>query len=90
MITKNLLDQMVIQLKNDGANEIVLSDLKQKWADVHFTLCADDDIINAKPVRETPQFNLYLVNTSQHCAVLTNDLDHASGVVIAWRVEEEA
>lgn len=90
MISESDLDQIVAKTFEVGAHESGLSNLKQKWATVHFTLCADDDIINAKPVRETSQFNLYLVNTSQYCAVLTNDLDHASGVVIAWRVEEEA
>jgi hypothetical protein len=89
MIEKSDIDQIVAKTHEVGANETGLSVLKQTFAHVHFTLCSDDDIINAKPIYESPQFNVYLVNTSQHCAVLTNDNEKASGVVIAWRVEDE-
>jgi hypothetical protein len=44
----------------------------------------DDDImVNAKPVVERPRFNIYLVNSSDHCSVLSNDPEAASGIVLA-------
>ncbi|MEY3220144.1 MAG: hypothetical protein RIT27_1501 [Pseudomonadota bacterium] len=89
MLSETVLNQIVEKTLEVGAHESGLLVLKQMFPTIHFTLCSDDDILNAKPVRETAQFNLYLVNTSQHCAVLTNDTENASGVVIAWRVEEE-
>lgn len=89
MISENDLNQIVAKTLDVGAHEEGLSILKQTFPNVHFTLCADDDIINGKPVYENSLFNIYLVNTSQHCAVLTNDNEQASGVVIAWRTEDE-
>jgi hypothetical protein len=89
MISENDLDQIVTKTLEVGANESGLAVLKQSFPHLHFTLCSDDDIINGKPIYKNPLFNMYLVNTSQHCAVLTNDADHASGVVIAWRTEDE-
>jgi len=89
MISESDLDQIVAKTHEVGAHESGLSVLKQNFPNIHFTLCSDDDIINGKPLREYPLFNIYLVNTSEHCAVLTNDADNASGVVIAWRTEDE-
>ena len=89
MISENDLNQIVAKTLEIGANESALSVLKQDFPNLHFTLCSDDDIINGKPIQKYPLFNIYLVNTSQHCAVLTNDADNASGVVIAWRTEDE-
>lgn len=89
MISESDINQIVAKTHEVGAHEVGLSALKQAFPHIHFTLCADDDIINAKPLYESPQFNVYLVNTGQHCAVLTNDNEKASGLVIAWRVEDE-
>jgi hypothetical protein len=66
-----------------------VTQLRQDFPDIHFTYCMDDDVAgSAKPVYEHPRFNLYLVDSRQECLCLTNDLDIASGVVVA-EVEEE-
>lgn len=89
MISESDLDQIVAKTLEVGAHESGLSALKQDFPHIHFTLCSDDDVISGRPLREYLLFNIYLVNTSQHCAILTNDADNASGVVIAWRTEDE-
>ncbi|MFD1692587.1 hypothetical protein ACFSHR_16845 [Azotobacter chroococcum] len=48
----------------------------------------DDIVVNAKPVAERPGFNVYLVNSSDHCSVLSNDLGSASGIVLAEIIED--
>lgn len=66
-------------------DEAGLAELRRVWPDLHFTLCADDDVpARLPPVAEGRGFNLYLINGSEHCLSLTNDPDVAIGVVIAW------
>ncbi|MBW9266788.1 MAG: hypothetical protein K1563_01070 [Candidatus Thiodiazotropha sp. (ex. Lucinisca nassula)] len=43
----------------------------------------DDDVIGARPVHEHAGFNLYLVDSSNHCLSFTQDMVVASGLVVA-------
>lgn len=84
MIDPMLLDSVIQQAERSVLDDGLLAGLRDAHPGVHFTLCMDDDILaNAKPVAERPGFNVYLVNSSDHCSVLTNDLDCASGIVLA-------
>lgn len=84
MISQDLLDAVIHQAEQGTLGEPLLASLRQTHPGAHFTLCMDDDIVvNAKPIAARPGFNVYLVNSSDHCLVLTNDLDAASGVVLA-------
>ncbi|WP_448205747.1 hypothetical protein [Azospirillum sp. sgz302134] len=49
----------------------------------HASVMAED------PYREEPGFNLYLVDGSNHCWLITNKPDSATGVVIAQRDEDD-
>lgn len=57
--------------------------LRADFPALTFTVCADDDVIRARPVVERERFNLYLVDGSSHCMSLTSDAAVASGVVVA-------
>ena len=84
MISQELLDAVIRQAEQSVLGEPLLASLRDAHPGAHFTLCMDDDImVNAKPVAERPGFNVYLVNSSDHCLVLTNDPEAASGVVLA-------
>jgi hypothetical protein len=62
-----------------------LAQLRAEWPGLYLTLCGDDDVpARLPPVLERPGFNLYLVNGNEHCLSLTNDLEAAIGVVLAW------
>lgn len=63
--------------------------LRAQFPDLSITVCADNDIIGARPVLEREGFNLYLVDGGSHCLSLTSDPDTASGVVVAWVEAEE-
>jgi hypothetical protein len=79
-----LLQQVVAFVRAHGPSEDTVGELRRRHAGVHFTWCLDDDItVNARPVVQAPTFNVYLVNSSAHCSILTNDLDAASGIVVA-------
>ena len=65
-------------------NESSIADLKKLWPDLRFTICNDDDMpARLPPVLKRDKFNLYLVNGSEHCLSLTDDPQHAIGVVVA-------
>jgi hypothetical protein len=79
-----MIDAIVDQLDLHGLDPDLLSEFRQSYSGVHFTYCMDDDVsVNAKPLISRPHYNIYLVNSSQHCSVLSNDLEAASGMVIA-------
>ena len=84
MISQDLLDAVIRQAEQGSLGEPLLVSLRQAHPGAHFTLCMDDDIVvNARPVAARPGFNVYLVNAGEYCLVLTNDLDAASGIVLA-------
>jgi len=63
--------------------------LRSQFAGLTFTLCADDDVIGVRPVLEQSEFNLYLVDGSDHCMRLTRQPELASGVLVAWKDEDD-
>ncbi|MCC6076269.1 DUF6129 family protein [Pseudomonas sp. GCM10022188] len=84
MISQQLLDDVVQRAEEGVLDDALIGRLRSAHPGVHFTWCMDDDIVvNAKPLVERPGFNLYLVNSSDHCSVLTNDCASASGIVLA-------
>ena len=84
MISQAVLDDVVRQAEESVLDDALIASLRSANPGVHFTWCMDDDImVNAKPVVERPRFNLYLVNSSDHCSVLSNDPEAASGIVLA-------
>jgi hypothetical protein len=88
MITQEQLNTVSELVKAQPVSEQIVGSLRSHFPDLHFTYCMDDDVVGAKPVFEDASFNLYLVNSSSHCLSLTQDMDSASGLVIA-EVEEE-
>jgi hypothetical protein len=77
------------QIANFAASMSILNDaslitLKQRWPNLRFTLCNDDDIPARLPATvKREKFNLYLVNGSEHCLSLTDNPLHAIGVILA-------
>lgn len=57
---------------------------KELLPKISMTCCSQNDIPGlAKPVYQGSDFDLYLVDASEHCARLTNDLSIARGIVLA-------
>jgi len=90
MISQEQLDQIHDFVMSSDIGEELISALKQQHPDLHFSWCFDDDIgATAKPYCESNGFNLYLVNSENHCSCLSNDPDSSSGVVIAEVIDDE-
>ena len=91
MIVHETLEQIASTAISFGdLNEDALTTLKERWPDLRFTVCNDDDMpARLPPILRRETFNLYLVNGSEHCLRLTDDPLQAIGVVLAW-VDVEA
>lgn len=83
MIRQDILAQIADKITSAGADESVIASLRAEYAPLHFTYCSDDDIPNHQPVLEREQFNLYLVDGRDHCLCLTQNLETATGIVVA-------
>lgn len=89
MIQAETVESIKTLLCEKGVDEASVSQLRELWPKIHFTYCSEDDIHSGKPVQEAEQFSLYLVDSTDHCLCLTNDLDTATGLVIAEHYDEE-
>ena len=76
-------------LAEQSLDESTVAELRKKYESVHFTYCMDDDVTAAIPVLERDTFNLYLIDGREHCLCFTTDLDIATGLVVAERMEED-
>ncbi|EGV30150.1 hypothetical protein ThidrDRAFT_2900 [Thiorhodococcus drewsii AZ1] len=88
MIEETRLKQVAEILRRAGLNDQTLSLLRETFTDLHFTSCLDDDVGVGEPVHRDEDFNIYLVDGRSHCLKLTNDLDGATGLLLA-QVEDE-
>ncbi|MES9971649.1 MAG: DUF6129 family protein [Candidatus Thiodiazotropha sp.] len=83
MIEQTQIDQVGELLSQRPVEESAVIELRQQFPHLHFTYCMDDDVIAAKPLYETDRFNLYLIDSSNHCLSFTQDLSVATGIVVA-------
>ena len=64
--------------------------MRNSFSGIHFTYCMDDDVVAATPVHEEANFNLYLIDSRNHCLSFTQDMEVATGVVLAEIDDDEA
>jgi hypothetical protein len=90
MIAPDVLDQIANAAASfDVLDEATLAILKNRWPELRFTLCNDDDMpARMSPALKRERCNLYLVGGGEHCLSLTTDPEQAIGVVLA-QVEAE-
>lgn len=88
MITTQQIDEIGDWLVDQLEAPRMETELRGRYPDLHFTFCMDDDVVAAVPVKEHATFNLYLVDSSNHCLALTQDMQLATGLVVAVRDEE--
>jgi hypothetical protein len=90
MLAADTLQQIAEATAALGAlDDDALAGLKQRWPDLRFTLCNDEDMpARMPPALRRDGFSLYMVGGGEHCISLTTDPEQAIGVVVAW-VDEE-
>ncbi|NOS89626.1 MAG: hypothetical protein HOP34_13995 [Methylococcaceae bacterium] len=88
MISIEQLQAVSATIAELGLDDATVSTLRQQFQGIHFTYCMDDDLPNNTPVLAEASFNLYLVDGREHCLCLTQDLDVATGIVVAEIIPE--
>ena len=88
MLTEQDVEQVIGIVGAHGLSEVTIAALRERFSGAHFTYCMDDDIGAARPYRECDGFNVYLVDSSDHCSALTPEIDGASGLVLAEVIED--
>lgn len=83
MLNTQQIESIADFVQQQGASEETIAALRANYDGCHFTYCIDDDMGAAKPYMEKESFNIYLVDSRDHCASLTTDDANASGLVIA-------
>lgn len=89
MIAGQWIEQISAVIQQKGLDEAVVADLRERYAEIHFTYCMDDDICGPSPVAEHKGFNIYLVDGRDHCLAFTQNADIATGVVLAEVEDDE-
>jgi hypothetical protein len=83
MIAQAQIDEIGELLSHRCVEESAVIELRQQFPEIHFTYCMDDDVIAATPLHEADRFNLYLIDSRNHCLSFTQDLSVATGIVVA-------
>lgn len=87
MISRQQLAMIVRLVQEQGLNSAMIVRLRGMYPGMHFTHCLDEEINHIAPVQERLGFNVYLVDSRQHCLCLTENFELASGLVLAEVVE---
>jgi hypothetical protein len=86
-VSESELEQIAQTLDGLGAlSEGPLAGLRERFPGVRFVRLDASDI-EGHPVRSATKFDLYLLDTREHCPVLTEDLAIAGAVVVTPRKE---
>lgn len=86
-VSESDLEQIARTLDGLGAHsESPLAFLRQRFPSLKFVRLDASDIESA-PIRSGTRFDLYLLDTREHCPIFTEDLSIAGAVVVTPRKE---
>jgi len=88
MITPEQLQAIAERVRASSLDDALVPDLRAAFPGIHFTYCMDDDVCEARPALEAEGFNLYYIDSSDHCLKFTPDAAAATGIVVAEVLEE--
>ena len=89
MISSETLNSIAEKLNQQALDDALIQTLRAEFAPIHFTYCMDDDISNANPVLSLSHCHLYLIDGREHCLCLTQDLNIATGIVVAELINDD-
>ena len=83
MIEASIIDEVLSLVESEGPDDTIVVSLRERWPDIHFTHCFEDELCLEKPIREGKLANVYLVNGHNTCATITDHEPSATGLLIA-------
>lgn len=88
MIEEQIIDEINSLLIEHGLSEAAVTELRNKWPNMHFTYCSDDDVCGPSAIRESDKFSIYLIDSRDHCLSFTSNPEIATGLVLAEHEED--
>ena len=85
MISADDLVRIDALLATPAAGGNPLTDFRGTFPCLSLTRCDAFDMRDEQAFREYPAFNLYLVDGRDHCWHITQDMNAATGIVVAAR-----
>lgn len=84
-IAEHTLNEIVATLGDVRAvTNNPLTILRECYPEISFLRMTERDM-DEPPYRRLTDFNLYLLDTREHCVKLTQQLEHATGIVLTQR-----
>jgi hypothetical protein len=77
------LERIRTALDAEGTTAERLANLRQALPGVSLTRCDASDVDTETPALQTAGFDVFFVDTSEHCARITSDPETASGLIVA-------
>jgi hypothetical protein len=82
MITTELLNSITTTIGDNIPDLALKEKLKSNFPDILIKLEDDDNISGIDPVYSGNTYNLYFIDTGNHCHTLTRNSEAATGILI--------
>jgi hypothetical protein len=82
-IATTALDEIRLLLEGDGSAAERIASLRKAFPGVSLTRCDASDMDAETPVLQTAGFDVYLIDTSEHCVRITTQPEAATGLILA-------
>jgi len=83
-LAENELAEIENVLASPNAGSEVYGELRRRFPHLAWTRCDASDVTET-PFRSFAAFDLHLLDSSDHCALVTDDPSRATGVILAKR-----
>jgi hypothetical protein len=84
-LTDEGLKQIQSLLESEAPASDRVASVRQAFPNLSLTRCDASDMDTETPVLETSAFNVYLLDTSEHCVRITRNPAAATGLIVADR-----
>ncbi len=82
-IATTALDDIRLLLEGDGSVAERIASLRRAFPGLSLTRCDASDMDTETPVLQTAGFDVYLIDTSEHCVRITTQPEAANGLILA-------
>lgn len=82
-LAADALDRIRSLLEGEGSAADRIASLRNTFPGVSLTRCDASDMDTETPVLQTQGFDVYLIDTSEHCVKITTQPEAATGLIVA-------
>ncbi|MDD5035478.1 MAG: hypothetical protein PHE55_12055 [Methylococcaceae bacterium] len=82
-MTADALREIQCLLEGEAPSAECVASVRKAFPGLSLTRCDASDMDTETPVLETARFNVYLIDTAEHCARISTDPAKASGLILA-------